>query len=111
MRKLFLAWIALCACVSTTALAAATDAIPTTTRKVVLQKDGDKYVAQTVRLGSQAYKLGVKQGDEVVGVLVPAERASPYWFMLPALLLLGIVVALQWRRRAPRRSAAAAVAS
>jgi len=78
---------------------------------LVLQKDGEKFVAQTVRLGSQAFKLGVKPGDEVAGVLVPAERASPYWFMLPALLLLGLVVALQWRRKPARKSMVAATAS
>jgi hypothetical protein len=75
---------------------------------LVLQKDGEKLVAQTVRLGSQAFKLGVRPGDEVIGVLVPADRASPYWFGLPALLLLGAVVAMQWRRRAPRKAIAVA---
>ena len=73
---------------------------------LVLMKDGEKLVAQTVRLGSQAFKLGVRPGDEVVGLLVPAERASPYWFTLPALLLLGAVVALQLRRRRAARTEA-----
>ena len=71
---------------------------------IVLRMDDGKLVVATVRLGSQAAKLGVSPGDEVKGLLVPARRASPYWFMIPALLLMGGVVALQWRRRAPRRS-------
>src|SRR5262249_45948312 len=40
---------------------------------LTLAKDGDKLVARAVRLGSQAAKLGVSQGDEVVALLVPAE--------------------------------------
>ena len=48
MKTLLLAWVALCACVSTTSLAAVTEKIPQTTRKVVLQKDGDHYRWQLV---------------------------------------------------------------
>jgi len=77
---------------------------------LTLAADGGKLVARAVRLGSQAAKLGIRQGDEVVGLLVPAQRASPQWFMLPAVLLFGAVVLLQWRRRTGGAKAAPAAA-
>ncbi len=43
MSKLLLASIALCAGLSTPAFSAGTSEIPATTRKVVLEKDGDRY--------------------------------------------------------------------
>ena len=66
--------------------------------------------SRAVRLGSQSAKLGVRQGDEVVGLLVPAERPSPQWFLIPALLLFGLVVLLQRRRRPTRTSPGPSVA-
>jgi len=48
LKTLLFASLALCACVGTTALAAAPDAIPATTRKVVLQKDGERYRWQLI---------------------------------------------------------------
>jgi TRAP transporter 4TM/12TM fusion protein len=59
---------------------------------------GDTSV-QTVRFGSEASKYGLAGGDRITSVLVPAERPSRYWFMIPAVLLLAIVVLLQLRRR------------
>ena len=67
---------------------------------VTLADQGGKLVAQTVRLGSQAARLGVKQGDEVKALMMPAERMSPYWFAVPGLLLYTLVVLNQRRRRA-----------
>jgi TRAP transporter 4TM/12TM fusion protein len=61
---------------------------------------GDKAMAQLVSFGSEAAKYGLAPGDEVTAVLVPADRPSRYWFALPALLLLAIVVTLQRRRLA-----------
>lgn len=46
MRKLLLVWLAMC--FSTSVVAAATGALPATTRKVVLQKDGDHYRWQLI---------------------------------------------------------------
>jgi TRAP transporter 4TM/12TM fusion protein len=60
---------------------------------------GGEIRVQTVRFGSQAAKYGLAGGDRIVSVLVPAQRASPYWFALPALLLLAGIVLLQLRRR------------
>ncbi|MER9596004.1 TRAP transporter permease [Mesorhizobium sp. M0244] len=60
---------------------------------------GDSVTVGVVRLGSQAAKFGLQPGDEINQVLVPAERPSRYWFAIPALLLLGLVVWVQKRRR------------
>jgi hypothetical protein len=60
---------------------------------------GDKVTARLVSFGSEAAKYGLAPGDEVIAVLVPADRLNRYWFALPALLLLALVVALQRRRR------------
>ena len=61
---------------------------------------GDQVSVGAVRLGSQAGKFGLQFGDQIIGVKVPAERPSRYWFTLPGLLLLGFVFWLQRRRRA-----------
>ena len=66
---------------------------------VTLADQGGTWVAQTVRLGSQAARLGVKQGDEVKAIMVPADRMSPYWFALPGLLVYALIVLNQRRRR------------
>jgi TRAP transporter 4TM/12TM fusion protein len=54
---------------------------------------------QMVSSGRQAAKYGLAAGDEVTAILVTADRPSRYWFALPALGLLGIVILLQQRRR------------
>jgi hypothetical protein len=75
---------------------------------LTLQRQGNEVMVQAVRFGSEATKYGLSAGDVVKSVLVPAERASPYWFAIPALLLLGLVVQLQSRRRKRRRAVAPA---
>jgi hypothetical protein len=57
-----------------------------------------KEIIQAVRFGSEPAKYGLAAGDEISAVLVPAHRPSRYWFALPALLLLGAIIALQRRR-------------
>ena len=59
-----------------------------------------------VSFGSEAAKYGLAPGDEVIAVLVPAERPSRFWFVLPALLLLAAIVALQRRRLQPKLAVA-----
>ena len=59
MRNLLLAGIVLCAWVSGVALAAGTETVPATTRKVVLQKDGGHYRWQLIEAPITA--LGDKQ--------------------------------------------------
>jgi len=65
---------------------------------------GGQTMLQTVRFGSEAAKYGLSPGDEVTAVVVPADRPSRYWFAIPALLLLGVIVVLQRRRQAAARS-------
>ncbi len=53
-----------------------------------------------VRFRSQAERLGLEAGQTITRVLVPNTQRPPQELVyLPALLLIGIVVALQWRRR------------
>ncbi len=66
---------------------------------LTLQTLGDKTTVKLVNFGSEAGKYGLTPGDEVVSVLVPAQRMSRYWFAIPALLLLAGIVLLQLRRR------------
>ncbi len=47
----------------------------------------------------EARKYRLQQGDEIKAVIVPAERASPYWFTLPALALFGLIILAQRRRQ------------
>ena len=56
-------------------------------------------MVQTVKFGSEAAKYGLAPGDEVTAVLIAAERPSRYWFAIPALALLAIIVTMQRRRR------------
>jgi TRAP-type uncharacterized transport system fused permease subunit len=68
---------------------------------------GDKLQIASVRFGSTAQKAGFEQGWEIQNLTVAAERPSPQWFFLPALLLIGLVWWSQGRRE--RRSAAGVV--
>ncbi len=52
---------------------------------------GERVQVSAVRFGSAAQKAGVEQGWDVVAVKVPADRPSPHWFYLLALLLVGAV--------------------
>lgn len=57
-----------------------------------------------VKFGSPARKLGLDVGWEIRSVELPADRPAKEWIFIPALALLGVVVALQFARR--RRVAA-----
>ncbi|HJS30544.1 MAG TPA: DUF3394 domain-containing protein, partial [Alphaproteobacteria bacterium] len=52
-----------------------------------------------VQFGSYAKRAGLEPGQQILAVKVPADRPSPYLMFIPALALLGIVVALQRARR------------
>jgi len=69
---------------------------------------GDTVTVQSVAFGSEASKYGLSQGDTILAVLVPTERPDPFWFTIPAFLLLGGIVFLQRRRKRRRAVAAAA---
>ena len=50
---------------------------------------------------SAAEKAGLKAGWRVVSISVAADRPAKEWAIIPALLLLGGIGALQRRRQAP----------
>src|SRR5262245_29316752 len=56
-------------------------------------------VIASVRPGSEAARLKLRPGDKVESVSVPNERPSPFWFTIPALIVLAGLAALQRRRR------------
>ena len=66
---------------------------------LAIAREGERTVVRGAKLGSEAAKYGLKAGDEVRAVLVPVERPSPFWFMIPSLALLGLIYALQRCRR------------
>ncbi|MDP3613820.1 MAG: DUF3394 domain-containing protein, partial [Rubrivivax sp.] len=74
----------------------------------VVPLGGDMQIAQ-VQFGSQAEKLGLEQGFKIAGIELPADRPVKEWMFVPALVLLGLVVMLQVRRR-PAASGAPAPA-
>jgi TRAP transporter 4TM/12TM fusion protein len=66
---------------------------------LALDTSGDAPTVRSVRFGSEAAKYGLAAGDEITAVLVPAERVDRYWLAVPALVLLGLIVVLQRRRK------------
>ena len=58
-----------------------------------------------VHFGSTAEKLGLEQGFTITTIEMPADRPAKEWMFLPALALLGLVIALQ-RARGRRRGGA-----
>jgi len=68
---------------------------------------GDDVTVGAVAFGSRAEKLGLENGFKFTGIEVPAERPDKEWMFLPAVLLLGLVIAVQRARRekvAPARA-------
>ncbi|MCW5770198.1 MAG: TRAP transporter permease [Rhodospirillaceae bacterium] len=63
----------------------------------VAEEDG-KMKAVNVRFRTQAAKLGIEPDAEIKAVLLPADRPAKHWMLIPALLLLAAVSAVQWRR-------------
>jgi TRAP transporter 4TM/12TM fusion protein len=53
----------------------------------------------SVRPGSEAARLKLRPGDKIETVSVPNERPSPFWFAIPALVLLAALAWMQRRRR------------
>ena len=69
------------------------------TSGLTINQAGDNITIQAVRFGSEARKYGLQPGDSVSAVVAPADRSSPYWFALPALIALGLIVFAQRRRQ------------
>ena len=63
----------------------------------VVSLGGQVQIAQ-VKFGSRAQKAGFEQGWAIETLKVPADRPTPHWFYLPALLLAGLVWWSQGRR-------------
>jgi TRAP transporter 4TM/12TM fusion protein len=80
------------------------------TSGLAVRQAGDTWMVQSVRFGSEARKFGLQQGDDIRAVVVPAERPSPYWFALPALGLLGLIILAQRRRQRAATAARAELA-
>ena len=67
---------------------------------------GDTVKISGVKFGSRARKAGIDQGYDVARIEVPSGRPSPYWFYLPALVLIALVWWMQGRRMVPDAPAA-----
>ncbi len=73
-------------------------------------EEGGAMSVQMVTFGTQADRVGVEMGWRVQEVLMPADRPAKEWFYIPGLLLLGVVVLAQWRRRGRQAAAEASPA-
>ena len=60
---------------------------------------GDEIQVMAVKFGSRADKLGIEQGFRITAIELERERPDKEWMFVPAFLVLGIVAALQLRRR------------
>lgn len=76
---------------------------------MVREEDGKVFVDQVV-FGSPAEEAGVDFDWQITAVQVPADRLPKEVFFIPALLLLGLVMLLQRRRRPTEQPTAQAVA-
>ena len=56
-------------------------------------------VITSVRPGSEAARLKLRQGDRIDQIVVANKRPEPFLFAIPALALLGLVIFVQQRRR------------
>ena len=72
----------------------------------LVEVDG-KMIIDNVVFGSVAQKQKLDFDFEIVSVEVQAQQAAKQWFYVPALLVLGLIIMLQRRRRgatdSPRR--------
>ena len=64
-----------------------------------LVADGDKAMVDFIEFGSQAAELGFDFDQEIIEVLAPVNRWTKEWLWIPALIIFGLVVLLQRRRR------------
>ena len=60
---------------------------------------GEEIMVSGVKFGSQAEKLGIEQGYTISSVEMPLDRPAKEWIFVPAMVLLGLIVMLQRRRR------------
>jgi hypothetical protein len=77
---------------------------------LTLSRINDQIAVQAVRPGSEAARFKLRPGDRIEGVSAPAMRPNPFFFAIPAFVLLGLVTILQLRRRSRERTRATHVA-
>ena len=63
----------------------------------VLESEG-KLLVDSVRFSSPAATAGLEFDQTIHGVLVPLDQPHKEWMWIPALLMLGGLMVLQWRR-------------
>ncbi|MCX2524053.1 TRAP transporter permease [Larsenimonas rhizosphaerae] len=66
---------------------------------LMLREDGNKTLVDMVTWGSEAKELGFDLDQTITAVRLPADRFAKEWLWLPALGVLGLIIALQNRRR------------
>ena len=64
----------------------------------IVLSPGPQPTITSVRPGSEAARQRLRPGDKIEAVRVPADRPSPFWLAIPAILALGALVLLQRRR-------------
>jgi TRAP transporter 4TM/12TM fusion protein len=75
----------------------------------LVENDGD-VVIDAVAFGSNAETAGLDFDQKIVSVLAPSDQPWKGWMIFPALLVLGLIVWIQRRRRAVNSPVAAAQA-
>jgi len=79
---------------------AASGAERVTALGLTLRADGEKVVIDDVGFESPAKEAGLDWDQEITKVLQPADQPTKYFVYIPALILLGLLITLQRRRRA-----------
>ncbi|WP_457808927.1 TRAP transporter permease [Kushneria sp. EE4] len=78
---------------------------------LALRQDGDTTLVDMTTWGSQASELGFDMDQTITSVALPRERFAKEWLWIPALLVLGLIIYLQRRRRTDHTDARMASAS
>ena len=65
---------------------------------LTVMPDADGWMVMGVKFGSTAEKLGIEQGFRITSVEAPTDRPAKEWMFVPAVLLLGVIIAVQRRR-------------
>ena len=66
---------------------------------VMTYEEGGKVLIDSVTFGSPAAELGFQFDQEILAVRAPTDRWAKEWMWLPALLVFGLVVWMQRRRK------------
>jgi TRAP transporter 4TM/12TM fusion protein len=66
---------------------------------LIIRIEDGKALTEMPEQGSAAAKAGIDMDWTITGVMLAADRPAKQWFYLPALLLLGLIMLAQRRRR------------